>query len=331
MAKLINGNGNLAIYADEDADWFGSIFGDTTAITGIGNQFAYSLLDANTIGVQDGVIISKEGRRVQLNANEIDEFDIPTGAQGTTNYYIIGYRLYTDETSAQGCETFVELMDNGTDTIPEDTFRGGADEVYISLYRVKQVDLNITTVTLLLPTVSGIMQLNNDLSDNYGGTSDKFKFGTDGSGNYGYVKKVEGADTFFPFSQVSDLGNIIGYALNSKTWNGWLSYSINLLGEETYFTRSQWTDSYGLTNYKYTVVKACKVNITLGTVNVGISINGRVRVKQNGTTTTLLSTSNTQYKMEQVELNVGDELYFDASSGNQEGKNAVNYIVSLIK
>lgn len=86
-----------------------------------------------------------------------------------------------------------------------------------------------------------------------------------------------------------------------------------------------------MTNYKYTVVKACKVNITLGTVNVGISINGRVRVKQNGTTTTLLSTSNTQYKMEQVELNVGDELYFDASSGNQEGKNAVNYIVSLIK
>jgi len=165
MAKLINGNGNLAIYADEDADWFGSIFGDTTAITGIGNQFAYSLLDANTIGVQDGVIISKEGRRVQLNANEIDEFDIPTGAQGTTNYYIIGYRLYTDETSAQGCETFVELMDNGTDTIPEDTFRGGADEVYISLYRVKQVDLAITTVTLLLPTVSGIIQLNNDLAE----------------------------------------------------------------------------------------------------------------------------------------------------------------------
>ena len=165
MAKLINGNGNLAIYAEEDADWFGSIFGNTTAITGIGNQFAYSLLDANTVGVQDGVIISKEGRRVQLNANEIDEFDIPTGAQGTTSYYIIGYHLITDETSAQTCETFVELMDNGTDTIPEGTFRGGDDDVYISLYRVKQVDLTISTVTLLLPKVSGIIQLNTNLTE----------------------------------------------------------------------------------------------------------------------------------------------------------------------
>lgn len=165
MAKLINGNGNLAIYAEEDADWFGSIFGGQTAITGIGNQFAYSLLDANTIGVQDGVIISKEGRRVQLNVNEIDEFDIPTGAQGTTSYYIIGYHLVTDETSAQTCETFVELMENATDTIPEDTFRGGADDVYISLYRVKQVDLTITQVTLLLPKVGNIIQISNDLSE----------------------------------------------------------------------------------------------------------------------------------------------------------------------
>lgn len=165
MAKLINGNGNLAIYAEEDADWFGSIFGNTTAITGIGNQFAYSLLDANTVGVQDGVIISKEGRRVQLNANEIDEFDIPTGAQGTTSYYIIGYHLITDETSAQTCETFVELMDNGTDTIPEGTFRGGDDDVYISLYRVKQVDLAITQLTLLLPKVSTISEINHNLNE----------------------------------------------------------------------------------------------------------------------------------------------------------------------
>ena len=165
MAKLINGNGNLAIYAEEDADWFGSIFGNQTAITQVGNQFAYSLLDANTVGIEDGVIITKEGRRVQLNANEIDEFDIPTGAQGTTNYYIIGYHLITDETSAQTCETFVELMDNGTDTIPEDTFRGGADEVFISLYRVKQVDLTITELTLLLPKVSTISEINTDLTE----------------------------------------------------------------------------------------------------------------------------------------------------------------------
>lgn len=165
MAVLINGNGNPAVYAAQDADWFASIMGNTTAITGVGEQFAATQEDANTISVADGVIITQEGRRIQLDANESDLFDIPTGTQGTTNYYIIGYHLTTDETSAQSCDTFVQLMDNGTDTIQEDTFRDGADEVYISLYRVTQTGLNITAVDLLLPTISSIAQLSQHLTE----------------------------------------------------------------------------------------------------------------------------------------------------------------------
>lgn len=170
MATLINGNGNLAIYAQQDADWYAALMGGQTVITAVGNQFAYELLDANTIGVKDGVIITTEGRRIQLDANAIDSFDIPTGAQGTTNYYIIGYHLVTGDLSEQTCETFVQLMENGTDTIPEGSFRDGDDEVFISLYRVEQDDLTIGTITLLLPQLSGsfqsqITELNNDLSD----------------------------------------------------------------------------------------------------------------------------------------------------------------------
>lgn len=164
MAILINGNGNDAIYAAQDADWFASIFGNQTAITQVGNQFAASLLDANTIGVTDGVIITQEGRRIQLDANDIDNFDIPAGGQGETNYYIIGYHLVTGDLSEQTCETFVRLMDNDTDTIPEGTFRGGDDEVYVSLYRVTQDDLVITDMELLLPTVTTMSQLNTNLT-----------------------------------------------------------------------------------------------------------------------------------------------------------------------
>lgn len=170
MATLINGNGNLAIYAQQDADWYAALMGGQTVITAVGNQFAYELLDANTIGVKDGVIITTEGRRIQLDANAIDSFDIPTGAQGTTNYYIIGYHLVTGDLSEQTCETFVQLMENGTDTIPEGSFRDGDDEVFVSLYRVEQNDLTLGTITLLLPQLSGsfqsqITELNNDLSD----------------------------------------------------------------------------------------------------------------------------------------------------------------------
>lgn len=170
MATLINGNGNLAIYAQQDADWYAALMGGQTVITAVGNQFAYELLASNTIGVKDGVIITKEGRRIQLDANAIDSFDIPTGAQGTTNYYIIGYHLVTGNQSEQTCETFVQLMENGTDTIPEGSFRDGDDEVFVSLYRVEQDDLAIGTITLLLPQLSGsfqsqITELNNDLTD----------------------------------------------------------------------------------------------------------------------------------------------------------------------
>lgn len=167
MAVLINGNGNEAIYAQQDADWFASIMGNQTAITGIGNKFAASLLDANTIGVSDGVIITQEGRRIQLDVNEIDSFDIPAGGQGETNYYIIGYHLVTGDLSEQYCETFVRLMDNDTDTIPEDTFRGGADEVFVSLYRVTQDDLVITDMDLLLPEITNLSQLNTNLTVKY--------------------------------------------------------------------------------------------------------------------------------------------------------------------
>ncbi len=158
MAVLINGNGNEAIYAQQDADWYAALMGGVTMITAVGQQFAYELLDANTIGVKDGVIITKEGRRIQVDTNVIDTFDIPTGAQGTTNYYIIGYHLVTDEQSVQTAETFVQLMENGTDTIPEGSFKEGDDDVYVSLYRVEQNDLTIGTITLLLPTVSDSMQ-----------------------------------------------------------------------------------------------------------------------------------------------------------------------------
>lgn len=170
MATLINGNGNLAIYAQQDADWYAALMGGQTVITAVGNQFAYELLDANTIGVKDGVIITTEGRRIQLDANAIDSFDIPTGAQGTTNYYIIGYHLVTGNQSEQTAETFVQLMENGTDTIPEGSFRDGDDEVFVSLYRVEQDDLTIGTITLLLPQLSESLQgqiseLNADLTN----------------------------------------------------------------------------------------------------------------------------------------------------------------------
>ena len=151
MAKLINGNGNPAIYAAEDADLIASLAGNVTCIANVGNKYAATEEDATTIRLDDGVIITKEGRRIQLEAGESDTFYIPTGTSGQTNYYIIGYKLVQNADSTQVAEQFVQKMNSSSETITEDTFRSGAIEVYVSVYRVTQVGFTIDSISGLLP------------------------------------------------------------------------------------------------------------------------------------------------------------------------------------
>lgn len=165
MATLINGDGNAAVYAAQDADWFAGVEGNTTKILKVGAKMEYEIEDANTIAIKNGVLVTKEGRRVQIDAGAIDEFIIPTGTQGVTRYFIIGYHLYTDASSNQLCETFVQLMANGTDTIPEDTFRGGSTDVYVSLYRVKQDGITLDTIQSLLPEGVDLDGIGDEIDD----------------------------------------------------------------------------------------------------------------------------------------------------------------------
>lgn len=218
MAKLINGNGNPAVYANEDSDLLAAIMGNQTSITAIGEQFRADQADANTIEVFDGVIITKEGRRIQLDANQVDLFEIPTGTQGQTNYYIIGYHLYTDTDSNQFCEVFVQLMESASDTIPEDTFRGGADDVYISLYRVTQDGLNIDSIDLLLPKISTISKINADLtaikSTPLFSTSDFVELNENVPYNSSYTVPVDG---YYLFELTSTGNNAVMYYDTART------------------------------------------------------------------------------------------------------------------
>lgn len=170
MAKLINGNGNPAIYAAEDADLIASLAGNVTCIANVGNKYAATEEDATTIRLDDGVIITKEGRRIQLEAGESDTFYIPTGTSGQSNYYIIGYKLVQNPDSTQVAEQFVQKMNSSSETITEDTFRSGATEVYVSVYRVTQVGFTIDSISGLLPELldnasikEDIDQINSDL------------------------------------------------------------------------------------------------------------------------------------------------------------------------
>lgn len=164
MAYVINGAGFNPVTAQDDADFYAGLTGGITGILPVGNMMAYSLADAVTVRLSDGVLVSKEGRRIQIRAGEYDDFTIPTGSQGVTSYYIIGYRVYVDSNSNEVCEPFVRLMSSATATITENTLRVGYTEAFVSVYRVTQVGVSITTVKAVCKTFGSLKSLLSEIN-----------------------------------------------------------------------------------------------------------------------------------------------------------------------
>jgi hypothetical protein len=154
MATLINGNGNPAVYASQDADWFGALTGNQTVIMNVNQNLAYELLDNNTLLIKSGVLVTKEGRRVQIDVGDTEEIIIPTGTQNVNRFYICGFKLETDGEGVQTATTFIEQMGSSTETITEETFKDGANTIYVSLYRIYQQGITISSITPLKDTVS---------------------------------------------------------------------------------------------------------------------------------------------------------------------------------
>jgi len=153
MAYLINGAGFSPVLAQDDADFYGGLTGGVTVVMPFGSQMAYTTPDANTVRLADGVLVTKEGRRVQIRAGEYEDFTIPSGTQGTTAYYIIGFRLYVNSDSEEVAEPFVQLMASASATITERCFRDGYTDIKVSLYRVQQNGVSLATITPLFSVV----------------------------------------------------------------------------------------------------------------------------------------------------------------------------------
>lgn len=95
---------------------------------------------------------------------------------------------------------------------------------------------------------SDIGEINDNLTDGIGGTTDKFRFGTDGNGNYGYIKKVEGADTFFPFSGEVDgeiyiPTNVVSPTQNIRATSSNRRYILGLYQGNNYYANQSLYDT----------------------------------------------------------------------------------------
>ena len=181
--NLITGNLFSPIQASQDSDYQAGTFGEKTQILNVGSKMALSIVDNSTIRCEDGVLVTREGRRIQIDNGDVVEWTIPTGTQGTTSYYIVGFRLYTDDESAQLCDTFVQSVSGPGATITEDTFRDGAVEIFVSVARVVQNGITLDSIQPLIPTAmttddakSAISQINSNKqnkTDNTLTTTDK--------------------------------------------------------------------------------------------------------------------------------------------------------------
>lgn len=170
--NLITGNLFSPIQASQDSDYQAGTFGEKTQILNVGSKMAVSIVDNSTIRCEDGVLVTKEGRRVQIDNGDVVEWTIPTGTQGTTSYYIVGFRLYTDDESAQLCDTFVQSVSGPGATITENTFRDGAVEIFVSVARVVQNGITLESIESLVSVATtldqakeAISRINSDLTD----------------------------------------------------------------------------------------------------------------------------------------------------------------------
>ena len=154
MARLINGNSVQGITAQTDADFYGGIAGDVTGILAIGRRMEAEVVN-NTPRIYDGTLLTKEGRRVQIDYGSYDDFSIPAGTEGVTRYFLIGYKLTTESNGAQTCSTFVETS-TASGTIEEHMLKDGYTDVYISLYRVTQTGTVNTISDCLRPQFASL-------------------------------------------------------------------------------------------------------------------------------------------------------------------------------
>lgn len=153
MAILLNGDGYQGITAQEDADLYAGLVGSGRIMLNVGRKMECEIIDNNTVRIYDGELVSK-GRRIHIDAGTWDSFTIPTGSQGVTKYYTLGYRLYNDG-GQQKCEQIIHADDNPA-TYSETDLRDGGAETYVSVYRITQEGLSLTNVETLYKSVSGL-------------------------------------------------------------------------------------------------------------------------------------------------------------------------------
>ena len=221
---LVTGYAGKAHVTSADQGAFNAgVVGTSEYVMGTGFQLSAQVISNNQIRIFDGDIMM-QGRHINIKKDTYEDVAIANGLQGLNRNDLIVLRYTKDANTGVESIALAVLQGvstEGTASDPAHTIGdilGGECLLHeMPLYRVKLTGLNVGELVPLFTVVdsvaeanSKIQAINNDLTTS-NGTAFRFEYNAV-TGEYGYMAKVAGADTFFPFSNAKKLYEALQYS-----------------------------------------------------------------------------------------------------------------------
>lgn len=159
MAHLITGYaGHAHINSADQGSFNAAFFGTGEFVMEMGNQFAASIVNNNTVRIQDGDLLM-QGRHIRIEPNSYEDMTIETGTAGKNRVDLIVMAYSRD--SNTGIETAELQVIKGTETtgtaIPPDYQSGdilnNAVNNQMALYKVNLDGVELKSVTKLFKVI----------------------------------------------------------------------------------------------------------------------------------------------------------------------------------
>ena len=168
--EIITGyTGENHVTSADDASLYRGILGQSDYVLDVGNKFAATIIDNNTIRIADGDLII-QGHQARIRANDYEEVTIDNGTPGEKRNDLIVARYQKNTTT--GIESITLEVVKGTpgatavdpDIVQEDLSTGGTQRDFV-LYRVSLNGLVLENITSLFTVLPNLKDFNSHLAE----------------------------------------------------------------------------------------------------------------------------------------------------------------------
>ncbi|NLJ91159.1 MAG: hypothetical protein GX323_09705, partial [Clostridiales bacterium] len=168
--EIITGyTGENHVTSADDASLYRGILGADDYVLEVGNKFAATIVDNNTVRIMDGDLVI-QGHQARIRANDYNEVTIDNGTPGQKRNDLIVARY--QKNTITGIESISLEVVKGTpgttatdpEIIQEDLKVGGTQRDF-PLYRVSIDGINLQSVTSLFNVIPNLAAFKSHLAD----------------------------------------------------------------------------------------------------------------------------------------------------------------------